>query len=82
MDPARLKATYGKDIVFWGGGVDTQQVLSFGKPEEVREQVVRNFEILGRDGGYVFSTVHNVQANVPVENLVAMIETIREFGSG
>ena len=80
MDPVKLKATYGKDIVFWGGGVDTQQVLSFGKPEEVREQVRRLCEILGRDGGFVFNTVHNVQANVPVENLAAMIEMIREFG--
>jgi len=80
MDPAKLKATYGKGIVFWGGGVDTQHVLSFGKPEEVRDQVLRQCEVLGRDGGFVFSTVHNVQANVPVENLVAMIEAIREFG--
>ncbi len=80
MDPAKLKETYGKDIVFWGGGVDTQHVLSFGKPEEVRDQVLRQCDILGRDGGFVFSTVHNVQANVPVENLVAMLDAISEFG--
>ncbi len=79
MDPVNLKATYGKDIVFWGGGVDTQQVLAFGKPEEVRKQVLSQCEILGRDGGFVFSTVHNVQANVPVENLVAMLDAVREF---
>ncbi len=81
MDPVKLKSTYGKDIVFWGGGVDTQQVLSFGKPEEVRDQVRRQCEILGRDGGFIFSTVHNVQANVPVENLVAMLDAIRELGN-
>jgi hypothetical protein len=81
MDPAKLKETYGKDIVFWGGGVDTQYVLSFGKPEEVRGQVLRQCDILGRGGGFVFSTVHNVQANVPVENLVAMLDAIREFSN-
>jgi hypothetical protein len=81
MDPAKLKETYGKDIVFWGGGVDTQHVLSFGKPEEVRGQVLRQCDILGRGGGFVFSTVHNVQANVPVENLVAMLDAIREFSN-
>ena len=80
MDPERLKKEYGGSIVFWGGGVDTQKVLSFGEPAEVRDQVLRQCDILGRDGSFVFSTVHNVQANVPVENLVAMIEAIREFG--
>ena len=80
MDSGKLKKEYGSSIVFWGGGVDTQHVLSFGKPEEVRDQVLRQCEVLGREGGFVFSTVHNVQANVPVENLVAMIEAIREFG--
>lgn len=79
MDPGKLKKEYGGSIVFWGGGVDTQKVLSFGKPSEVREQVLRQCEILGREGGFVFSTVHNVQANVPVENLVAMIDAVKEF---
>ena len=79
MDPVKLKETYGNDIVFWGGGVDTQQVLSFGKPEEVKEQVLRQCGILGRGGGFVFSTVHNIQATVPIENLVAMLEGIREL---
>jgi len=82
MDPVKLKATYGKDIVFWGGGVDTQQVLSFGKPEEVKEQVLKQCGILGRDGGFVFSTVHNIQATVPIVSLVAMLEGIREFNGG
>jgi len=79
MDPRHLKNTYGKDLVFWGGGVDTQKMLSFGSPAEVKKQVLENCEIFAKDGGFVFNTVHNVQANVPVENLVAMMEAIKEF---
>jgi len=79
MDSVKLKAAYGKVIVFWGGGVDTQQILSFGRPEEVREQVMRQCDIMSRDGGFVFNTVHNVQANVPVPNIVAMLQGIREL---
>jgi hypothetical protein len=79
MDPQRLKDTYGKDIVFWGGGVDTQRVLPFGTPEEVREQVLQRLEIFGKDGGYVCNTIHNIQANTPVENIVAMVNAIKEF---
>lgn len=79
MDPLKLKQKYGRDLVFWGGGIDTQQMLPFGKPEEVREQVLRTCEIFNKDGGFVFNTVHNMQANVPVENVVAMLEAIQEF---
>jgi len=79
MDPKALKDTYGKDIVFWGGGVDTQQVLPFGKPEEVRKQVLERLEIFAKDGGYVFNTIHNIQANTPIENIVAMINAVKEF---
>ncbi|HSO89310.1 MAG TPA: uroporphyrinogen decarboxylase family protein [Draconibacterium sp.] len=79
MDPKKLKEKYGRDLVFWGGGVDTQQMLPFGKPEEVREQVLRTCEIFNKNGGFVFNTVHNAQANVPVENIVAMLEAIKEF---
>ena len=79
MDPAKLKQKYGRDLVFWGGGVDTQQVLPFGKPEEVREQVLRTCDIFMKNGGFVFNTVHNIQANVPTENIVAMLEAIKEF---
>ena len=79
MDPLKLKQRYGRDLVFWGGGIDTQKMLPFGKPEEVREQVLRNCEIFNKDGGFVFNTVHNIQANVPVENVVAMLEAIQEF---
>lgn len=79
MDPKMLKEKYGRDLVFWGGGIDTQKVLPFGTPEEVREQVLRNCEIFSKDGGFVFNPVHNIQANTPVENVVAMLEALKEF---
>lgn len=80
MDPQVLKQKYGDRLVFWGGGVDTQRTLPFGTPEEVQREVRKRLEIFGRDGGYVFNPIHNVQANTPVENLVAMFETVREYG--
>jgi hypothetical protein len=79
MDPAHLKKAYGKELVFWGGGVDTQKTLPFGTPEKVREEVLRLCEVFARDGGFVFNTVHNIQANVPVENIIAMLDAIKEF---
>ena len=79
MDPRHLKNTYGKDLVFWGGGVDTQKMLSFGTPAEVKKQVLENCEIFAKDGGFVFNTVHNIQANVPIENLAAMMDGIKTF---
>jgi len=79
MDPRHLKNTYGKELVFWGGGVDTQKMLSFGTPVDVKKQVLQNCDIFARDGGFVFNTVHNIQANVPIENLAAMMEAIRDF---
>jgi len=66
-------------FVFWGGGVDTQKTLPFGSPEEVEEEVRERIEILGKDGGFVFNTIHNILANTPVENLVAMIDAVHEF---
>jgi len=79
MDPAHLKNTYGKDLVFWGGGIDTQKTLPYSTPEQVREEVLLLCDIFAKDGGFVFNTVHNIQANVPVANIVAMVEAIREF---
>ena len=79
MDPGQLKERFGDRIVFWGGGVDTQETLPFGSPTEVREQVLRRCEIFARDGGIVFATVHNVQAGTPVENIVAMLDAVRDF---
>ena len=79
MDPRHLKETYGKNITFWGGGVDTQKVLAFGSTDDVRKQVFAECDILSKDGGFVFNTVHNIQANVPTENIVTMLDTIRDF---
>ena len=79
MDSKVLKERFGDQLVFWGGGIDTQRVLAFGTKEEVRRQVMEQCEILGKDGGFVFNTVHNIQANVPVENVITMIETLNEI---
>ena len=78
MDPRRLKAEFGRALVFWGGGVDTQKTLAFGTPAEVRAEVLERCDIFGRDGGFVFNAVHNIQANVPVANIAAMFEALRE----
>lgn len=80
MDPDELKAEYGDRFVFWGGGVDTQQTLPFGTPEAVRAEVRDRIRILGQGGGFVFNTIHNVQAGVPVENLLALYGAVREYG--
>lgn len=79
MDPVHLKKTYGDDIVFWGGGIDTQQTLPYGTPEQVRAEVLHLCGNFAKGGGFVFNTVHNIQANVPVENIVAMVDAIKEF---
>jgi uroporphyrinogen decarboxylase len=80
MDTRRLKEEYGKDIVFWGGGVDTQRVLPFGTPDEVADEVKRRIDDLAPSGGFVFAAVHNIQAFVPPENIVTMFETALEYG--
>lgn len=72
MDPIGLKREYGKDIVFWGGGVDTQHVLPGGTEKEVQNDVRHNCEALMKNGGFVFSQVHNIVQGVPPENIVAM----------
>jgi uroporphyrinogen-III decarboxylase len=80
MDPAQLKKEYGGKIVFWGGGCDTQSVLGGATPEEVREHVRERLGIFAPGGGYVFTQVHNIQRNVPTENVIAMLDAAREFG--
>jgi uroporphyrinogen decarboxylase len=80
MDPRRLKREFGRDIVFWGGGIDTQHVLPDATPELVRQQVRELLEIWAPGGGYVFCQVHNIQANVPPENVAAMFEAALSFG--
>ncbi|PHV69314.1 methyltransferase [Sporanaerobium hydrogeniformans] len=79
MEPQRLKSEFGKDVVFWGAGINTQKTLPFGSPEEVRKEVLEICEIFSKDGGFVFNTIHNIQALTPTQNLVAMIEAVREF---
>lgn len=78
MSPEHLKKTYGKDITFWGGGINTQSTLPNGTPEQVREETKRNIDAFARDGGFVFATVHNVQDDVPIENFIAMWETFQD----
>ncbi len=79
MEPVVLAERFGDQVTFWGGGVDTQQVLPFGTPEEIREQVRERMQIFGEGGGFVFNPIHNVQAGVPVENLLALYEAVNEF---
>jgi hypothetical protein len=79
MNARTLKQNYGDKLVFWGGGVDTQKTLPFGKPQEVRDQVRERIEVFGPGGGFVFCTIHNLQANTPIENVLAMFEVVREY---
>lgn len=78
MDAKMLKREFGKQLTFWGGGANTQQTLSFGTPEEVYREVRERIEIFGEGGGFVFDTVHNVQATTPTDNLLAMFLAIKD----
>jgi uroporphyrinogen decarboxylase len=80
MNTKELKSEFGRDIVFWGGGVDTQHVLPFGKPQEVIDEVKRRIDDLAPGGGFVFAAVHNIQAFVPPENIIAAFDTAMEYG--
>ena len=79
MDIRYLKNKYGNRIVFWGGGVDTQKTLPFGIVEEVREEVDDRLKILSANGGFVFSSIHNIQPKTPIENIVSMVNTVHSF---
>ncbi len=79
MEPERLKKEFGRDVTFWGGGVDTRSVLNRGSPAEVRSQVLRRLKVFSAGGGFVFNTVHNILPDVPPENIVAMFDAVREF---
>ncbi|MGE5614897.1 MAG: uroporphyrinogen decarboxylase family protein [Bacillota bacterium] len=79
MDPKYLKDTFGSRIVFWGGGIDTQQTLPFGTQDDVRKQVRERIEIFKKGGGFVFSSIHNIVPGTPPENIVAMLETIQKY---
>jgi hypothetical protein len=78
MDPSQLKEEFGERVTFWGGGVDTQRTLPFGTPDEVGREVLERIGIFGPGGGFVFNTTHNVQPQVPVENVLALYETVNE----
>jgi uroporphyrinogen decarboxylase len=80
MELAALKHDFGSDLVFWGGGVDTQGILATGTPEKVRDEVKKNLDILAPGGGFVFAPVHNILEDVPPENFWAMWETWETYG--
>jgi uroporphyrinogen decarboxylase len=80
MEPASLKSKYGRNISFWGGGVDTQSVLARGSPEEVRAEVRRRVSELAPGGGFVFTPVHNIQPGVPAANVIAAFDEARRVG--
>lgn len=79
MESKELKREFGDDIVFWGGGCDTQTVLPRSKPNKIKEHVRRNIDIFAPDGGFVFTQVHNIQSDVPPENIIAMFEAVQEY---
>jgi uroporphyrinogen decarboxylase len=80
MKPEMLKEMFGKDIVFWGGGIDSQHILPFASQAEIRQEVQKNLEVFMPGGGYVFNNIHNIQAGVPAENIIAMYEAAYDFG--
>lgn len=79
MDPQELKDKYGEKVTFWGGGVDTQSTLPFGTTDQVSKQVKERVRIFGKNGGFVFNTIHNVQPKIPIENVVAMYKALSEL---
>jgi len=80
MEPALLKKKYGKNIVFWGGGIDSQHTLPFSDPDKIKEEVKRNIEIFKPNGGYIFNNIHNIQGDIPPQNIVAMYDAAWEYG--
>lgn len=79
MEPKQLKTDFGKSIVFWGGGIDTQHILPSGLKQDVIDDVKKNIDALAPGGGFVFSTVHNIQAEVPPKNIMTMINTVKQY---
>ena len=79
MEPEKLKTEFGRYICFWGGGCDTRQVLNRATPAEVKTHVLERLKIFVPGGGFVFNTVHNIQAGTPVENIVALVDAVHEF---
>jgi len=81
MGPEFLKKEFGDACTFWGGGVETVGTLNIGTPQQVRDQVFERLEILSKGGGFVFNPVHNILPDVPPENIVAMLEAVKEFNN-
>ncbi len=79
MEPERLKREFGKDLTFWGGGINTQSILNRATPQQVKDHVKHNLEVFSKDGGFVFTTVHNIMPDVPPQNILAMFEALEEF---
>ena len=79
MDPKELKNTFGKDVTFWGGGIDTQKTLPFGSPHDVKDEVRERIEVFAPGGGFVFNAIHNIQGNAPIENVQAMFTALGEY---
>jgi hypothetical protein len=82
MHPQTLKERFGEQLIFWGGGADTQHTLPFGTPDEIRAQVHERMRIFGQGGGFVFNTIHNVQARIPIENLLALYQAVADYREG
>jgi uroporphyrinogen decarboxylase len=80
MNIQKIKKTYGNDLVFWGGGIDTHRVLPFGTKKEIEDAVKHSIDVLAPGGGFIFNTVHSIQPEVPPQNIVTMIETLQKYG--
>jgi uroporphyrinogen decarboxylase len=80
MDSKELKKEFGSELAFWGGGCDTQHILPRGTPQEVKDETKRRIDDLAPGGGFIFTPVHNIQADVPAENLEVMWQTLMEYG--
>ena len=79
MDPVMLKRDWGDKFVFWGGGINTQQTLPFGTPEECYNEAMERLNIFAPGGGFVFNTVHNIQGQTPMENMLAMFRAVSDY---
>jgi uroporphyrinogen decarboxylase len=79
MDPKRLKLEFGRYLTFWGGGCETK-ILTLGTPKEIREDVKMKIDVFSKDGGFVFNQIHNILADVPPENIIAIFEAAYEHG--
>ena len=81
MEPQKIKDEFGKKIALWGGAIDAHQFLAFSNPEQIRRDIRKNIETFREGGGYIFSNTHNIQFDVPPENIVALFDAAYEFGS-